>query len=96
MATPGGTDDSAVEPLPRRRPPAATLRWSALLREVPQEFEFFQAVRLFERLLPQAEPVGGFAPPAKEAIRLRAHASLPFPASQIQRVDWPPGWTARA
>ena len=62
-----------------------------LLREVPQEFDFFQAVRLFERISPEREPVGEYAAPSREAVRIRAHASLPFPASQIQIVEWPEG-----
>lgn len=93
MAPQSRTDHSDVEPASTEAAAGRYAALESLLREVPQEFEFFQAVRLFERLLPQAEPVGGFAPPAKEAIRLRAHASLPFPASQIQIVDWPPGST---
>ena len=55
----------------------------------PQEFEFFQAVRLFERLFPDRAPVGRFVSPSKEVVRFGAHASMPFPASRIQRVDWP-------
>jgi type VI secretion system protein ImpH len=85
MATPGGTDD-----------PDVTGRYAAvetLLRETPQEFDYFQAVRLFECMFPERQPVGGFAAPSKEVVRIRAHASLPFPASQIQRVDWPEGGT---
>src|ERR1700722_20591045 len=60
-----------------------------LLRRTPQEFEFFQAVRLFERLFPEQSPVGRFVSPSKEVLRFCAHASIPFPASRIQRVDWP-------
>src|ERR1700722_6978762 len=60
-----------------------------LLRRTPQEFEFFQAVRLFERLHPEKSPVGRFVSPSKEVLRFCSHASIPFPASRIQRGDWP-------
>lgn len=60
-----------------------------LLHRTPQEFEFFQAVRLFERLFPERSPVGRFVSPSKEVLRFCAHASIPFPPSRIQRVDWP-------
>jgi type VI secretion system protein ImpH len=55
----------------------------------PCVFDFFQAVRLLERLLPERTPVGQFAHPATEVARFSPHASLVFPASQIQEMDWP-------
>lgn len=60
---------------------------AAILFEEPYRFEFFQAVRLLERLLPEREPVGrsGGAPSA-EVVRFRTHASLVFPASQIHSI----------
>jgi type VI secretion system protein ImpH len=88
MATPGGTDDSNVNSRAGRYAEV-----EALLRSVPYEFEYFQAIRLFEGVLPDGAAVGGFAPPSKEVVRIRAHTALPFPASQIQRVDWPQGGT---
>src|SRR5882724_8172400 len=60
-----------------------------LLRTVPQEFRFFQAVRLFERLSPERSPIGRFVPPSREVVRFASHNSFPFPASQIQTVVWP-------
>jgi type VI secretion system protein ImpH len=87
MATPGGSADSAVEEaVPVESRYAAVDR---LLRTVPQEFEFFQAMRLLERLFPQRAPVGRFVSPFKEVVRIAAHASFPFPASQIQQIVWP-------
>ncbi len=82
MATPGRTDDSAIEQGPYQAV-------EVLLHHVPQEFEFFQAVRLFERLFPERSPVGRFVSPSKEVLRFCAHASIPFPPSRIQRMDWP-------
>ena len=71
--------------------PAAPNRYSAIeaiLHKTPQEFQFFQAVRLLERLYPNRAPVGRFVSPSKEVVRFSAHASFPFPASQIQNIDW--------
>lgn len=54
------------------------------LFEEPYRFEFFQAVRLLERLFPEREPVGkSGGAPAREVVRFRTHASLVFPASQL-------------
>jgi type VI secretion system protein ImpH len=60
----------------------------AKLRENPCRFEFFQAVRLIERLFPDRAPVGRFVSPDKEVMRFNAHSSFPFPASQIQQIIW--------
>ena len=49
-------------------------------------FEFFQAVRLLERLEPGREPVGREGPPSQEVVRFRTRVSLEFPASQIYEV----------
>ena len=59
---------------------------AAMLRATPWNFEFFQAVRLLERLHPDREPVGHFSAPGSEAVRFRAHASSVFPASEIQSL----------
>jgi type VI secretion system protein ImpH len=59
------------------------------LREEPFLFEFFQAVRLLERLFPDKSPVGGFNAPREEAVRFLAHSTLSFPASEVQSLDWP-------
>lgn len=58
------------------------------LREDPCRFRFFQAVRLLQRLRPERQPVGRFAPPEQEAVRFEARTALEFPASQIQSIDW--------
>ncbi len=59
-----------------------------LLKREPFRFEFFQAVRLLERLSPGREVVGKFSHPAGEVARFRAHQSVAFPASEIQTLDW--------
>jgi type VI secretion system protein ImpH len=60
-----------------------------LLRSQPYLFEFFQAVRLLERFLPEKVAVGKFAPPAAEVARFQAESTLAFPASEIQALAWP-------
>jgi type VI secretion system protein ImpH len=56
-----------------------------LYRE-PQSFDFFQAVRLLELLETDRASVGDSARPRDEAVQFKAHASLSFPASAIQRL----------
>jgi len=58
------------------------------LREHPGWFNFFQAVRLMHRMLPDREPVGRFAPPNREVLRFSANNLLAFPPSQIQTLNW--------
>jgi type VI secretion system protein ImpH len=85
MATESGRENTAVAIAPASRYAAV----EDLLRETPQEFEFFQAVRLLERLYPDRSPVGRFIAPNREVVRFAAHPSFPFPASQIQDLKWP-------
>ena len=59
------------------------------LRREPFFFDFFQAVRLLERFLPERTSVGQFAHPNTEVARFTVHPSLAFPASQIQAMDYP-------
>jgi type VI secretion system protein ImpH len=59
------------------------------LRREPVAFDFFQAVRLLERFLPERTSVGRFAHPDTEVARFGVNPSLAFPASQIQTMDCP-------
>ena len=59
------------------------------LRREPFSFDFFQAVRLLERFFPERTSVGQFANPETEVARFGVNASLAFPASQIQGMEWP-------
>jgi type VI secretion system protein ImpH len=52
-------------------------------------YDFFQAVRLLERLDPEHKPVGRFVPPRTEIVRFRAHRSLSFPPSAIYDLERP-------
>jgi type VI secretion system protein ImpH len=53
------------------------------------EFDFFQAVRLLDRVYPRRRTPGGAAPPADEAVRFRAKLSLSFPPSAIDEIAAP-------
>jgi type VI secretion system protein ImpH len=52
-------------------------------------FEFFQAVRLLERLYPDRKPVGQQEHPREEVARFRTHVSMAFPASEVYDVTPP-------
>jgi type VI secretion system protein ImpH len=65
------------------------------LRDDPHAFDFFQAVRLLLRLLPDFAPVGRFSDPGTEAVRFGAAPDLAFPSAQISQLDWPEGAPAR-
>jgi type VI secretion system protein ImpH len=56
------------------------------LTEEPFLFEFFQAVRLLEKLSRDRVPVGKFVPPSTEVVRFGAYPSTCFPASEIQQL----------
>ena len=56
------------------------------LFDEPFRFEFFQAVRLLEKIYPERRMVGGEALPAEEAVRFRARIGLDFPASEIHEL----------
>jgi type VI secretion system protein ImpH len=56
------------------------------LENEPFRFDFFQVVRLLERLAPDRNPVGRFVKPKSEVARFGVHSSLAFPASQIQSL----------
>lgn len=53
----------------------------------PFRFEFFQAVRLLERIFPDKKAVGGEALPKQEPVRFRSRISLDFPASEIHDIS---------
>jgi len=61
------------------------------LRDDPQSFSFFQAVRLLRRLHPEARGIGEFANPEDEVVRLSVNPSLAFAAGEVQDLDPIPG-----
>jgi len=75
-------------------PQTATSRRQDLQRaigEEPYRFEFFQAVRVLERLLRERNVPGRFANAQTEVVRFAAHNSNGFPASEIQSLQWREG-----
>jgi type VI secretion system protein ImpH len=85
MAATSGTPASAVT--------TAVRYWDVtqLLNEEPWTFQFFQAVRLLERILPDRSPIGRFVHPSKEIVRINVNTITAFPASQIQELRWDTG-----
>ena len=85
MATPGRSDDAAVE------------RWpiADMLDREPYRFEFFQAVRLLERLFPGRRPVGGFGDPHDEVAHFSARPVIAFPPSEVHAIELPGDRPAR-
>jgi type VI secretion system protein ImpH len=58
------------------------------LRREPWNFQFFQMVRLLERLGAR-KPVGRFDNPQEEAVRFQSNPALVFPPSEIHSLEWP-------
>jgi type VI secretion system protein ImpH len=56
------------------------------LFDEPYRFEFFQAVRVFEKLFPEYKAVGREALPNQEMVRFRTRIGLDFPASEIHEI----------
>jgi type VI secretion system protein ImpH len=64
---------------------AATLR--ELVQEHVERFEFLQAVRLFERIAPDAAPVGSDNDPSDEVVRFRSDLSAIFPRGDLRAFE---------
>lgn len=58
-----------------------------LLFEEGYRFEFFEAVRMLERLYSERRPVGRDASPSREVVRFHSHLSLNFPPSAIHEIS---------
>lgn len=56
------------------------------LFDSPYGFEFFQAVRLFEKIFPELRTVGRDALPHQEVVRFRSRIGLDFPASEVHEI----------
>jgi type VI secretion system protein ImpH len=54
-----------------------------VLVDEPYRFEFFQAVRLLEKVFPEKRAVGRNAMPHEEVVRFRSRVAVDFPASEI-------------
>jgi type VI secretion system protein ImpH len=57
-----------------------------VLADEPYRFEFFQAVRLLEKVFPERRAVGRNAMPNEEVVRFRSRVALDFPASEIHEI----------
>ncbi len=57
------------------------------LLDEPYRFDFFQAVRLLEKLYPDRTPVSRSATPKNELVKFRGNPSLRFPPSQIGQIE---------
>ena len=86
MAPTSGNENSALE-----HPAPDSPALERALREEPYAFDFFQAVRLLAKLLPNRQPVGHFSDPASEAARFGAAGGLGFPSGEIAGLEWPAG-----
>ena len=64
-------------------------RWpvASMLDEEPYRFEFFQAVRLLNRMYPGRDIPGRFNNPDEEVVRFSASPFSWFPASEVQSLD---------
>lgn len=58
----------------------------ALLADAPA-FAFVNAVRILAGAVPDAAPLGGTGPAAREALRLRPLLSLAFPTSEVAAIE---------
>ena len=58
-----------------------------LLEEEPFRVQFFQAVRMLQRMEPDRKPVGHFITPQGEAIRFCSLPSLSFPPSELYSLE---------
>ncbi len=56
------------------------------LLDEPYRFEFFQAVRLLEKIYPERSSVGRDALPNDEVVRFRSRPTLEFPASEVHEM----------
>jgi type VI secretion system protein ImpH len=81
MATADGKPGAGINPAA-----SGLLR---LLESRPFAAEFFQAVEMLEHIYPERAPVGGFLHPSHEVVRFAVNNRLGFPASEIQRIEWP-------
>lgn len=57
-----------------------------VLDDEPYRFEFFQAVRLLEKVHPEKRAVGRNAMPHEEVVRFRSRIALDFPASEVHEI----------
>ena len=84
MATASGRSTTPVAPASASDPRERTVE-ERLFADGPS-FNFFQAVRLLEKLAADRQPVGFDGPVGREVARFTAHISHSFPPSQIYEI----------
>lgn len=84
MATESGLQAADLKFEPSRFDPIRKM-----LEAEPYTVQFFQAVRLLERLYPERNPVGLFVTPSSEVVRFSSLPTLTFPASEIAALETP-------
>lgn len=82
MAAEIGSSDAPLKPSGRGAPALEDLLFHEGYR-----FEFFQAVRLLQRLHPDRKAVGHHDLPKDEIVRFRTHVSMGFPASEVFEIQ---------
>jgi type VI secretion system protein ImpH len=87
MAAPSRTTDRDVKATANVPVASAAQPLDQLLFAEPYRFDFFQAVRLLERIYDERQPVGGAVDPSSEVARFRTRVSLAFPPSEIHDLD---------
>jgi type VI secretion system protein ImpH len=90
-------DDVMADVIPDVAPPVKEYYGGKVeedLRAEPWNFQFFQAVRLLERL-GTGKPVGQFENPEEEAVRFACNPALVFPPSEIHSLHWTEGQQPR-
>jgi type VI secretion system protein ImpH len=83
MAGPVGAENPDVTP----NSAAGLEEVRELLFREPWAFDFFQSVRLLERLQPDRSPVGRYSNPRDEVVRFGSNPTLNFPPSAIQMLQ---------
>ncbi len=92
MATKSGNAASSVvagagagKPAPEDHPEFSNVR--KLLDEEPFRVQFFQAVRMIQKMEKERGPVGHFVTPQGEAIRFSSLPTFSFPASELYALE---------
>jgi type VI secretion system protein ImpH len=88
MATQSGEPGTPLTGHEGQAGPSADFRQiRKLLDEEPFRVQFFQAVRLLQRMERERKPVGHFITPQGEAIRFCSLPSLSFPPSELYALE---------
>lgn len=70
-------------------------RLEAVIEREGSSFEFFQLIRLLQRMYPDRDAVGGWSDPRGEVARMHVPPTLSFPPSEISAVELTPAAARR-